>query len=96
MVAVAEGGPLSLIRDRQTGWLCEADPEALAAAVAQLAASPFLRERIARAARAEIQGRTWEAAFAQLAAGYERALGAVAAQARAHPTARGCLTTGAE
>ena len=64
VVAVAEGGPLSLIRDRQTGWLCEPDPEALAAAVAQLAASPFLRERIARAALAEVRGRTWEAAFA--------------------------------
>jgi glycosyltransferase involved in cell wall biosynthesis len=75
VVAVAEGGPLSLIDDRHTGWLCEPDPEALAGAVAQLAASPFLRERIARAALAEVQGRTWEAALGQLAAGYERALG---------------------
>ncbi|MGH2953778.1 MAG: glycosyltransferase [Solirubrobacterales bacterium] len=75
VVAVAEGGPLSLIDDRHTGWLCPPDPEALAGALAQLAASPFLRERIARAALAEVQGRTWEAALAQLAAGYERALG---------------------
>ena len=58
VVAVGEGGPVSLIRDRQTGWLCEPDPEALASAVAQLAASPFLRERIARAALAEASGRT--------------------------------------
>jgi glycosyltransferase involved in cell wall biosynthesis len=77
VVAVAEGGPLSLIDDRHTGWLCEPDPEVLAGAVAQLAASPFLRERIARAALAEVQGRTWEGALAQLAAGYERALGRV-------------------
>jgi glycosyltransferase involved in cell wall biosynthesis/predicted metal-dependent phosphoesterase TrpH len=74
VVAVAEGGPLSLIRDRQTGWLCEPDPSELAAAVAQLAASPFLRDRVARAALADVQGRTWEAALAQLAAGYERSL----------------------
>ena len=39
VVAVAEGGPLSLIRDRKTGWLCDPEPEALAAAIAQLAAS---------------------------------------------------------
>jgi glycosyltransferase involved in cell wall biosynthesis/predicted metal-dependent phosphoesterase TrpH len=75
VVAVAEGGPASLIRDRQTGWLCEPDADELASAVAQLAASSFLRERIARTALAEIQGRTWEAAMGQLAGGYERALG---------------------
>jgi glycosyltransferase involved in cell wall biosynthesis len=75
VVAVGEGGPLSLIRDRQTGWLCDPDPDQLAAAVAQLAASPFLRERLARAALADVQGRTWEQAMAQLARGYGRALG---------------------
>jgi glycosyltransferase involved in cell wall biosynthesis/predicted metal-dependent phosphoesterase TrpH len=75
VVAVGEGGPASLIEDRRTGWLCEADPVALAAAVAQLAASPFLRERIARAASESVRGRTWEVAMAQLAQGYDRALG---------------------
>jgi glycosyltransferase involved in cell wall biosynthesis/predicted metal-dependent phosphoesterase TrpH len=75
VVAVAEGGPLSLISDGHTGWLCPPDAESLAGAVAQLAASPFLRERISRAALASVQGRTWEAAMGQLAAGYELALG---------------------
>ncbi len=74
VVAVGEGGPASLIRDRETGWLCDPDPEALASAVAQLAASDFLRERLARNARAEVRGRTWEAALAELARGYEHAL----------------------
>jgi glycosyltransferase involved in cell wall biosynthesis/predicted metal-dependent phosphoesterase TrpH len=74
VVAVAQGGPLSLIRDRQTGWLCEADPQVLAAAVAQLAGSSFLRERISRAALAEVRERSWESAFDQLAGGYQRAL----------------------
>jgi hypothetical protein len=73
--AVAEGGPLSLIEDRRPRWLCEPDADELAAAVAQLAASPFLRERIARTALAEVQGGTWEAALAQLAAGGERTIG---------------------
>jgi glycosyltransferase involved in cell wall biosynthesis/predicted metal-dependent phosphoesterase TrpH len=81
VVAVAEGGPTSLIRDRHTGWLCEPSPEAIASAVAQLAASPFLRERIAREALAEVQGRTWEAALEQLASGYETTL----ARARRKP-----------
>jgi glycosyltransferase involved in cell wall biosynthesis len=74
VVAVDAGGPAALIRDRQTGWLCEPSPESLGAAVAQLAASPFLRERLARQAVVEVQGKTWEAALAQLGAGYGRAL----------------------
>ena len=78
VVAVAEGGPLSLIRDRHSGWLCGADADELAAAVAQLAASPFLRERLSRSALAEVRGRTWQGAFEQLAAGYDRVLAATA------------------
>jgi hypothetical protein len=42
------------------------------------AASPYLRERIATAARGAVQGRTWEAALAELGAGYERAAAAAA------------------
>jgi glycosyltransferase involved in cell wall biosynthesis/predicted metal-dependent phosphoesterase TrpH len=81
VVAVAEGGPLSLIRDRHSGWLCEPDAGELAAAVAQLAASPFLRERLSRQGLDEVRGRTWEAAFAQLASGYDRALARAGRQA---------------
>jgi len=87
VIAVGEGGPLSLIRDRRTGWLCDAEPEALAAALAQLAASPYLREQIADAARAEVRGRTWEAALAQLASGYERALASAARKHEPVPVA---------
>jgi glycosyltransferase involved in cell wall biosynthesis/predicted metal-dependent phosphoesterase TrpH len=87
VVAVAEGGPVSLIEDRRTGWLCAADPDELAGAVAQLAASPFLRERIARTALAEIQGRTWEASLAQLGAGYGRTLGSRRRKPGASPLA---------
>jgi glycosyltransferase involved in cell wall biosynthesis/predicted metal-dependent phosphoesterase TrpH len=74
VVAVGEGGPLSLIRNRHSGWLVEPDADAVAAAVAQLASSPFLREHLSRTALAEVRGRTWEAAFEQLAAGYDRVL----------------------
>ena len=75
VVAVNAGGPATLIRDRRTGWLCEADPSELAAAVLQLVASPFLRERIAQAALGEVGGRTWEGSMAELAAGYARSAG---------------------
>jgi glycosyltransferase involved in cell wall biosynthesis/predicted metal-dependent phosphoesterase TrpH len=87
VVAVAAGGPLSLIRDRQTGWLVEADSQALAAAVAQLAGSSFLRERISRAALAEVRERSWESAFDQLAAGYGRALSVTGRKPKPAPIA---------
>ena len=74
VVAVREGGPVSLIRDRHSGWLVEPDADEIASAVAQLAASPFLRERLSRSALADVRGRTWEAAFEQLAAGYDRVI----------------------
>jgi len=74
VIAVAEGGPLSLIAHGHTGWLCPPDPECLAGSVAQLAASPFLRERIARAALSALDGHTWDSALRELAAGYRLAL----------------------
>jgi glycosyltransferase involved in cell wall biosynthesis/predicted metal-dependent phosphoesterase TrpH len=85
VVAVAEGGPLSLIRDGQTGWLCPPDAESLAGAVCHLAASTFLRERLARAALTEVRRHTWEAAFEQLASGYERALARAGNAASSRP-----------
>jgi hypothetical protein len=53
------------------------------------AAPAFLRERLARAALSEVRDRTWEAAFEELAAGYERALARAgsAASTRSRPVA---------
>ena len=48
VIAVAEGGPLSLIENRVTGLLCEAYAAALADALLELAGSPLLRERLSR------------------------------------------------
>jgi glycosyltransferase involved in cell wall biosynthesis/predicted metal-dependent phosphoesterase TrpH len=73
-VAVARGGPLSLIEDRVSGLLCEPDAERLADAVLELASSPLLRERLAGAALRAARMRTWEHALALLAEGYNRAL----------------------
>jgi glycosyltransferase involved in cell wall biosynthesis/predicted metal-dependent phosphoesterase TrpH len=74
VVAVAAGGPLTLIEHRVSGLLCEARPQALADAVLELAGSPLLRRRIASAGLARARERTWEQAMRRLADGYERLL----------------------
>jgi glycosyltransferase involved in cell wall biosynthesis len=74
VVAVAEGGPVSLIEPEETGLLTPADPQALANGLLRLSGETLLRERIRRAALAAVQGRTWEAAMEQLATGYRAVL----------------------
>ncbi len=74
VVAVAEGGPLSLIENRSSGLLCPPDARALAAAVLELADSPGLRERLSRGGLAAVRERTWERALQRLADGYRRVL----------------------
>jgi glycosyltransferase involved in cell wall biosynthesis len=73
-IAVARGGPLSLIEDRASGMLCEPDAERLADAVLELARSPLLRRHLAGAALRSVRSRTWERTLQRLADGYERAL----------------------
>ena len=76
VVAVAEGGPLSLIeRSRQRAALRGRRADALADAVLELAGSPALRARIARAGLDAVRERTWERALQRLGDGYRRALG---------------------
>jgi glycosyltransferase involved in cell wall biosynthesis/predicted metal-dependent phosphoesterase TrpH len=74
VIAVAEGGPVSLIEDGQTGVLADADPDALADAVVSLAADPLRRERLRRGALQAVNGRSWEATLGRLGAGYRNAL----------------------
>jgi glycosyltransferase involved in cell wall biosynthesis/predicted metal-dependent phosphoesterase TrpH len=74
VIAVAKGGPLELIENRQTGLLCQADADQLAKAVLELASSSLLRERLAQAALDSVRKRTWEQALVRLAAGYGCAL----------------------
>jgi len=75
VVAVAAGGPLSLIEDRVSGLLRPPEAGALADAVLALAGSPSLRKRLARGGLASARGRTWERALERLAACYLRVLG---------------------
>ncbi len=74
VVAVAQGGPVSLINDGESGLLCDADAGALAAAVKQIVDSPLLAERLRRGALISAGGRSWDAALGRLADGYSRAL----------------------
>jgi glycosyltransferase involved in cell wall biosynthesis/predicted metal-dependent phosphoesterase TrpH len=74
VVAVAEGGPLSLVEHRASGLLCEADAESLAGAVLELARSPLLREHLALGGLRCARARTWERALERLADGYRLAL----------------------
>src|ERR671915_1407140 len=75
VVAVAEGGPRTLIDDGRTGLLRPVDPAALADALCELAAAPALRGRLAKAALETVRERTWERALERLAEGYRLALG---------------------
>jgi glycosyltransferase involved in cell wall biosynthesis/predicted metal-dependent phosphoesterase TrpH len=80
VIAVAEGGPLSLIEQRVSGLLCAADGEELAAAVLELAHSPLLGAHLALGGLAAARERTWETTLKRLAAGYRHALGRGASQ----------------
>jgi glycosyltransferase involved in cell wall biosynthesis/predicted metal-dependent phosphoesterase TrpH len=73
-VAVDEGGPSSIVADGETGRLCEPDAGMLAAAIRQLADSPAWRAKLGRQGLAAARARTWEAAMAQLADGYDRVI----------------------
>jgi glycosyltransferase involved in cell wall biosynthesis/predicted metal-dependent phosphoesterase TrpH len=72
VIAVAEGGPVSLIEDRVTGLLCEASAPTLAEALLELASSPPLRESLSQAALTSVRERTWERALERLGEGYRR------------------------
>jgi glycosyltransferase involved in cell wall biosynthesis len=75
VIAVAEGGPRTLIEDGRTGLLRSASADALADALCELATAPALRARLAKAALEDVRGRTWERALERLAEGYRLALG---------------------
>jgi glycosyltransferase involved in cell wall biosynthesis/predicted metal-dependent phosphoesterase TrpH len=87
VVAVAAGGPAELIADGRSGLLCAARPEALAGAVAGLAGSRAMRERLARGGLASVRDRSWDASLGRLAAGWHRALAADRAAAAAERAA---------
>jgi len=87
VVAVAEGGPASLVENRHTGMLCQADADHIAGTLLQLAASPLLRRHLGSSAVRAARARSWERAMEQLADGYRRALD-IESPIRLSPTSR--------
>ncbi len=85
VVAVAEGGPASLVENRHTGMLCQADADHIAGTLLQLAASPLLRRHLGASAVRAARERSWGRAMEQLAAGYRRILG-IDLRSRLSPT----------
>jgi glycosyltransferase involved in cell wall biosynthesis/predicted metal-dependent phosphoesterase TrpH len=88
VVAVAAGGPASLIEHRVSGLLCEPSSDALAEGVLELAGSPLLRGRLAAVALTSVRRRTWEGALERLAEGYRRVLDGSPRSAAGSPGAR--------
>lgn len=76
IVAVAEGGPVSIVEDGVSGLLRPADAGLLADALVAVAGRPGLRRRLARGGLDRVRDRTWAAAMGRLADGYGRALAA--------------------
>jgi glycosyltransferase involved in cell wall biosynthesis len=74
VVAVAEGGPASLIDHGETGLLAAPDAGAIADALLTLLGDERRRERLAATALAAVRGRTWEASLDRLSGGYRLAL----------------------
>ncbi len=74
VIAIAEGGPATLVENRHTGLLCRPDAEHVAGAILQLAASPELRTKLGSAGVRAARARSWERSMSQLAAGYRLAL----------------------
>lgn len=76
VVAAAAGGALELVAHGRTGLLVEPEvPGPLAAALLELAGDPAHRAALGAMGLVAAQQRTWEAAFAQLAAVYACVLG---------------------
>ena len=60
------GGPTELVRDGETGFVCEPTPGAVAGALARLTDDRALAERIGAAAAAQASAMTWPAAVDRL------------------------------
>jgi phosphatidylinositol alpha 1,6-mannosyltransferase len=71
VVAAAAGGPLDLVDHGRTGLLFDTrDPRSLRRAVVAAVRDRGLRERVAAAARADVQGRTWASLVDELVGHY--------------------------
>jgi glycosyltransferase involved in cell wall biosynthesis len=73
-VVINQGGVPDLVKHGETGYICDADPAAFAAAARALRDDPSLRQRMAKAARAAAERAPWSAIMAQLEGYYREAI----------------------
>jgi glycosyltransferase involved in cell wall biosynthesis/predicted metal-dependent phosphoesterase TrpH len=81
VIAVAEGGPASLIENRHNGMLCRPDADHIAGTLLLLANSPLQRRHLGASAVRAARRRSWQRALEQLADGYSRVLAPAGGQA---------------
>ncbi len=60
------GGPAELVRDGESGFVCEATPSAVALALARLTDDQALAERLGMIAAAQVAEMSWDAAVREL------------------------------
>ena len=75
VIAVAEGGPATLIENNHTGLLCQADADHLAGAICASPPRHCCAAGSGTSGVSAARGRSWERSLEQLAAGYGRAAG---------------------
>jgi len=73
-VVINQGGAADLVVSGETGFLCEARPEAFADAAQRLRDNPKLRKHMARKARQFARKHPWSAIMAQLETYYREAI----------------------
>ncbi len=73
-VVINQGGVTDLVRDGETGYICEADTAAFAAALRHLRDNPEVRAQMAYQARRYAEAHPWSAIMAQLEGYYAEAL----------------------
>jgi glycosyltransferase involved in cell wall biosynthesis len=60
------GGPTELVKDNETGFVCDSTPASVAAAIGRLMADRPLAERLGARAGSRAAEMTWDAAVKQL------------------------------
>ncbi len=66
VTALDSGGPLEFVRDGENGFVCEASPDAIARALARLAADRALAQQLGERGRREAARITWDGVVEQL------------------------------
>jgi glycosyltransferase involved in cell wall biosynthesis len=73
-VVINQGGVIDLVREGETGYICEPDAGAFATAIRQLRDHPERRAKMAYEARCYAEAHPWSAIMAQLEGYYAEAL----------------------